>query len=116
MREVELGSEPLARLAGLLAPDRRQLLEETAAWGGDLLRGRTMWHVNATATGGGVAEMLQALLAYTKGVGVDTRWLVLQGAPEFFTLTKRIHNKLHGSAGDGGDLGETERSLYESVL
>ena len=116
MREVELGSEPLARLAGLLAPDRRQLLEETAAWGGDLLRGRTMWHVNATATGGGVAEMLQALLAYTKGVGVDTRWLVLQGAPEFFTLTKRIHNKLHGSAGDGGDLGETERSVYESVL
>ena len=116
MREVELGSEPLDRLVGLLTPDRRQLLEETAVWGGDLLRGRTMWHVNATATGGGVAEMLQALLAYTKGAGVDTRWLVLQGAPEFFTLTKRIHNKLHGSPGDGGDLGETERSVYEKVL
>jgi trehalose synthase len=116
VREVDLGSEPLARLAGLLNPDRRQLLEETATWGSDLLRGRTMWHVNATATGGGVAEMLQALLAYTKGAGVDTRWLVLQGAPEFFTLTKRIHNKLHGSPGDGGDLGETERSVYEKVL
>ena len=116
MREVDLGSEPLDRLAGLLAPDRRALLEETAAWGGDMLRGRTLWHVNATATGGGVAEMLQALLAYTKGVGVDTRWLVLHGSPEFFTLTKRIHNKLHGSPGDGGDLGETERAVYERVL
>lgn len=116
MREVELGAEPLGRLAALLAPERRDLLEETAVWAGDLLRGRTMWHVNATASGGGVAEMLQALLAYTKGVDVDTRWLVLQGAPEFFTLTKRIHNKLHGSAGDGGDLGETEREVYERAL
>jgi trehalose synthase len=75
-----------------------------------------MWHVNATATGGGVAEMLQALLGYTKGAGVDTRWLVLQGAPEFFTLTKRIHNLLHGSAGDGGPLGDAEREMYERVL
>ena len=116
MHEVDLDSEPLDRLLELLAPDRRELLEETAEWGTDLLRGRTMWHVNATATGGGVAEMLQALLAYTKGAEVETRWLVLTGAPEFFTLTKRIHNLLHGSTGDGGDLDEAQRESYEQAL
>jgi trehalose synthase len=116
VREVDLGSEPLDRLAGLLTPERRDELTDTAYWAQEMLQGRTMWHVNATASGGGVAEMLQALLAYTKGAGVDTRWLVLHGSPEFFTLTKRIHNKLHGSPGDGGDLGEKERKLYETVL
>lgn len=116
MREVELDSEPLATLAGLLAPEHAQELQETAASARAALEGRVMWHVNATASGGGVAEMLQALLAYTKGAGVDSRWLVLQGASEFFTLTKRIHNLLHGSPGDGGDLGERERELYETRL
>jgi trehalose synthase len=60
--------------------------------------------------------MLLALLAYTRGAGVDTRWLVLDGVPEFFRLTKRIHNLLHGSEGDAGPLGDEERELYESVL
>jgi trehalose synthase len=75
-----------------------------------------VWFVSSTATGGGVAEMLQALLAYGRGAGVDTRWLVLDGTPAFFGLTKRIHNLLHGSPGDGGPLGEEERSAYEAVL
>jgi trehalose synthase len=116
VREVKLDSESLDRLGGLLSPERRQLLEETAVWAGELLSDRTLWHVNATATGGGVAEMLQALLSYTKDAGVDSRWLVLHGTPEFFTLTKRIHNLLHGSPGDGGELGETERAVYEAAL
>ncbi len=116
VREVKLDSEPLDRLEELLAPDRGERLRQTAAWGQELLSGRTLWHVNATATGGGVAEMLQALLSYTLDAGVDSRWLVLQGAPEFFTVTKRIHNLLHGVPGDGGDLGGVERELYERVL
>ena len=69
-----------------------------------------IWNVNATAQGGGVAEMLQTLLAYVRGVYVDTRWLVLTGNPEFFTVTKRVHNMLHGEPGDGGHLGEAERA------
>lgn len=80
-----------------------------------LLQGRVVWCVNTTATGGGVAEMLRSLLAYTRGVGIDTRWLVLAGEPAFFTLTKRLHNRLHGSVGDGGPLGPRERALYERV-
>lgn len=116
MREVQIDSIPLERLAALLEPERTARLAEYAERGSRLLEGRIVWSVNATATGGGVAEMLQALLAYSRGAGVDARWLVLNGSPEFFGLTKRIHNVLHGSPGDGGPLGERERLLYEAVL
>lgn len=116
MREVQIDSIPLERLGALLEPERTARLAEYADRGRRLLEGRTVWSVNATATGGGVAEMLQALLAYSRGAGVDARWLVLNGSPEFFALTKRIHNLLHGSPGDGGPLGERERLLYEAVL
>jgi trehalose synthase len=72
-------------------------------------------NVNSTAVGGGVAEMLQTLLAYARGSGVDARWLVIEGDPGFFAITKRIHNGLYGSPGDGGDLGPAERRHYEDV-
>ncbi|MDH3212496.1 MAG: glycosyltransferase [Myxococcales bacterium] len=80
------------------------------------MAGRVLWNVNSTAVGGGVAEMLQSLLRYTRGVGVDARWIVIQGSPEFFRITKRLHHALHGSAGDGSDLGEKERRIYEETL
>jgi trehalose synthase len=76
---------------------------------------RVIWNVNSTARGGGVAELLQSLVAYVRGVGFDCRWTVIAGDPEFFELTKRIHNRLHGSAGDGGELGDHERAVYERV-
>ena len=60
--------------------------------------------------------MLQALLAYSRGASISTRWLVLSGDPAFFTLTKRLHNVLHGMAGDGGPLGREEQMLYHEVL
>jgi trehalose synthase len=81
-----------------------------------LFEGRVVWNVNSTAKGGGVAEMLRSLLAYARGAGVDARWLVIEGTDDFFRVTKRIHNHLHGSAGDGGDLGEDERRIYEATL
>jgi trehalose synthase len=58
---------------------------------------------------------LQSLLAYARGAGVDNRWLVIEGNSEFFAVTKRIHNYLHGSPGDGGALGDAEREIYEAV-
>jgi trehalose synthase len=80
------------------------------------LRYTTLWNINSTATGGGVAEMLPSLLGYARGSGIDTRWLVIDGDPDFFTLTKRIHNLLHGSEGDGGALSDSERAHYLEVL
>ncbi len=80
-----------------------------------LMTGRAVWCVNSTANGGGVAEMLRSLLAYTRGAGVDTRWLVLRGDPAFFQVTKRLHNRLHGASGDGQALDDAARSAYEAI-
>ncbi len=81
-----------------------------------VLAGRVIWHINSTARGGGVAELLQSLLAYARGAGVDVRWLTIGGNPDFFRVTKRIHNQLHASDGDGGGLGPAEREIYEHTL
>lgn len=116
MQEVAVDAMELGRLAQVLSPERAERLRTLAAQAREDLRGRIVWNINATATGGGVAEMLQFMLAYGRGAGVDTRWLVLDGDPEFFTTTKRLHNFLHGSAGDGGELGEDERRHYFDVL
>ncbi len=63
------------------------------------LAGRTVWHVNSTAQGGGVAELLPPQIALLRGLGVDARWLVMEtDRQEFFALTKRIHNMIHGAA------------------
>jgi trehalose synthase len=81
-----------------------------------VLGGRAVWHLNSTAHGGGVAELLQSLLAYARGAGVDARWSVINGDADFFAITKRIHNRLHGWPGDGGELGDAERAHYEETL
>lgn len=79
------------------------------------LRGRTVFNINSTMAGGGVAEMMQSLLCYVRGSGIDARWLVIEGDPEFFAITKRIHNGIHGSPGDNGDLGEDEHTHFAAV-
>jgi trehalose synthase len=81
-----------------------------------LFEGRAIWHVSSTLRGGGVAEMLRSLLPYVRGAGIDTRWVVLRERAEFFELTKRLHNNLHGDRGDGGALGDEQRDLYERTL
>jgi trehalose synthase len=92
--------------------DLRALIDQGAA----ALGGRVIWNVNSTASGGGVAELLRSLLGYSRGAGVDARWLVLSGGPAFFDVTKRIHNQLHGFDGDGRGLSEADRAIYERTL
>ncbi|WP_344154998.1 glycosyltransferase [Nocardioides koreensis] len=115
MQEVRIHAAPLERLELLLPPARVELLEKTAVHARAMLDGRAIWNLNSTAQGGGVAEMLTVLLAYGRGAGVDTRWLVLDGDPEFFAITKRLHNMLHGSSGDGGPLGPDQLAHYLQV-
>ena len=116
MQEVEIQPLQMDRFTDLLPPDRIIRFADVAAEARSLVQGRVIWNVNATAQGGGVAEMLQTLLAYVRALYVDTRWLVLTGNPEFFTVTKRVHNMLHGEAGDGGHLGEAERAVVAEAL
>lgn len=97
----------------LLAPGVTELRAE-AQVAVPKLKGRRIWMVNSTAQGGGVAEMLPKQISMLRELGVDARWLVVKSdRPEFFALTKRLHNLIHGSGQAG--LGEEERSLYESV-
>lgn len=79
-----------------------------------LLGRRRIWMLNSTATGGGVAEMMPGLCVLLADVGVDTRWLVLEPTePQFFRLTKALHNMLHGKEGNV-DL-EAGRRIYERI-
>jgi trehalose synthase len=78
------------------------------------LQGRTVWMVNSTAQGGGVAEMLPTMVSLLNELGIDTRWFVIQSREqEFFHLTKRVHNLIHGAGDPRFDDGH--RATYEAV-
>ena len=55
---------------------------------------RSVWNINSTASGGGVAEMLASLLAYPRAAGIDVRWCVIEGTPEFFILTRSMNDSM----------------------
>jgi trehalose synthase len=62
----------------------------------DKLKGKLIQHVNSTAVGGGVAEILSRMVPLLKELGVDTRWDLIKGGEQFFEVTKKFHNALHG--------------------
>lgn len=70
-------------------------------------------HVSATYYGGGVAELLSSLTILMNTAGIETGWRVIQGAPDFFSVTKKMHNALQS-----GDINLTERkkSIYREVI
>jgi trehalose synthase len=113
LSEVAVSPLDPERLRSVLAPETLAAFEHTLTRGRELLESRTLWNVNSTAHGGGVAEMLRSLIGYTAGGGSDARWMVIEGDGEFFRITKRLHNRLHGQEGDGGPLRDAERAAYE---
>jgi trehalose synthase len=114
--EVDIPCKDPSRFRDVLPPERFEEFERECHEARGLLDGHVVWNVNATARGGGVVELVRPLVAYARGAGFDTRWLVIEGTPDFFTVTKRIHNRLHGSLGDSGPLDETARRIYDDVL
>ncbi len=60
------------------------------------LEGKTVQHINSTAMGGGVAEILNRMVPLLKELGVNTAWDVIKGGAQFFEVTKKFHNALHG--------------------
>lgn len=115
-REVDIQLLSPMRLAPVIGARRMQKLAEAIRGAIGALGSRTVVNVNSTAAGGGVAELLETLLGYARGGGVATRWFVIEGGPAFFEVTKRIHNGLYGSAGDGGELGANEHEVYRRTL
>ena len=70
-------------------------------------------HVNSTAVGGGVAEILQSLVPFMNSLGVETERIVINPEPEFFLVTKKIHNFLQGAE---GELTPQEWETYHETL
>ena len=101
--------------AAVLGDDPMKRFTDRAAAIAERLEGRTVWHVNSTARGGGVAEMLASLLAYDTGLGIVNRWLVIDTDEAFLDVTKKIHNRLHG-APDEGAFEPKEKEAYEARL
>ena len=116
LEQVEIAPLPPERYESVITPDRAQDVREAIETAHHVFADRAIWNVNSTSAGGGVAEMLQSLLAYARGADVDARWTVIKGNSDFFEITKRIHNHLHSFAGDGGQLGDAEHEKYDAAL
>ncbi len=73
---------------------------------------KKVWaNVNSTFIGGGVAEMLQGVVPFARGLGIEARWFVIEGSEEFFTVTKKFHNLLQGV-----DQDITLREIFHAYL
>lgn len=105
----------LERLRAVLEPPAWDRFESGLGRAQKLLDGRQIWNVNSTSSGGGVAEMLWSWVGLARGLGLDMHWMTIAGNAEFFALTKRLHNHLHGELGNGARLGGEERSCFEQV-
>lgn len=70
-------------------------------------------YINSTYYGGGVAQILASLTLLMNGLGIKTGWRVIHGPPDFFTVTKKIHNALQGGE---IDLSRRKMELYEQVV
>jgi trehalose synthase len=112
---VQVPRRPVSLLEPIIGGPRYVRLVEAADQVRRSLAGRTIWNVNSTATGGGVAEMLQVLVGYVTDLGIPIGWLVITGDAEFFAITKRLHNQIHGDPA-GGPLGAAEAHHYTQML
>jgi trehalose synthase len=78
-------------VAGVEAIERIRALAEP-------FRGARVLHINATAYGGGVAELLSTHVPLLRDLGIEAEWQVIHGSDEFFAVTKAVHNALQGGA------------------
>jgi trehalose synthase len=113
---VDLRPARIDRYRATLDENAWSAFETTMGEFASTMRGRVLWNVNSTPRGGGVAELLAALIPYDLGAGIDERWLVIDGSPDFFNVTKKIHTLLHGVATDGSDITGAERREYERTM
>jgi trehalose synthase len=112
---VEVPRRSASLLEPIIGGSRYRRLVQAADQVRQLQAGRTIWNVSSTATGGGVAEMLQILVGYVSGFDIPVGWLVISGDAQFFAITKRLHNQIHGDLA-GGPLGAAEAHHYTRML
>ncbi len=104
-RRVQTIRKPLERYRAVVGDDAVEELRDLA----HDLRGARVLELSATATGGGVAELLSSLLPLQTDLGLDAQWHVMAGEPGFFEVTKKMHNGLQGME---VELTDADRDLY----
>lgn len=77
------------------------------------LRNLHVVNINSTYYGGGVAQLLSSETLLMNSMGIKTGWRVIQGSPNFFTITKKMHNALQGAS---INLTERKLQIYEDVI
>lgn len=92
LQKVEIGTKSLEDYRPIVG---EEVIEEIRTLA-EPLHGARVVHINATAFGGGVAEILQTLVPLMRDVGLDAHWQVIEGADDFYTATKAMHNGLQG--------------------
>ena len=97
--------EDYVAVVGQAAVDELPLLAQQLA-------GKSIQNINSTAVGGGVAEILSRVVPLLKQCGLDVRWDVIKGDERFFTITKKMHNGLHGVA---VEISEHDREYFLEV-
>ena len=108
MHEPSLPDRSVDGYTGIVEPGQIRRLRAQAK---TLERHRVL-HINSTATGGGVAELLRSIVPLCNDLGVDTNWCVMDATDEFFDVTKAMHNGLQGS---GPPLTEAMKHTYRTV-
>ena len=93
LERVPLLDKHLDDYADVVEPGTLERIRELA----EPLQGARVLHVNATAYGGGVAELLATHVALLRDLGIDAEWQVIHGSDEFFAVTKTVHNALQGA-------------------
>jgi trehalose synthase len=107
LQQIDVGERQLDAYRGI-APDA---LLDTLEAQASRLRGARVLHVNATAYGGGVSELLRSTVPLLNGLGLVADWKVIGGDAPFFQVTKAIHN---GMQGGGRDLNPEEQAIYRA--
>jgi len=85
-----LGLHTLEQYESLIGTDSVERIARKA----DQIRTQRIVHISSY--GGGVSEILTPLILMMNAIGIETGWHIIQGTPQFFSCTKKIHNALQG--------------------
>ncbi len=103
--KTEYLKNTFADYKGLLTTEDKDEINQLAK----LLAGKKVIHLNATPKGGGVVEILKSLVPLQQSLGIKSQWFTFTASPEFFEITKKIHNGLQGA---DLELTPAERKIY----
>lgn len=109
--EKEIFYHSKAKIQDYIPIAGRSTIEELLSLA-ERLSGKVIQNINSTFTGGGVAEILVRMVPLLNQLGVNARWATIKGNEEFFDVTKKFHNALHGRK---EDISSEDFSLFLAV-